>query len=165
MNAAEILKCIGCLGGKVLALNELDGLLLDVTKNAYLVVNTSSDMPGVHWTSVVVINEKNSRNMYYFDSLAIGPALKSHVDFCNLNIKDSLVFNSRRVQSPESLTCGLYCILFCHHMSRGRSFESFMTSFGTNLHNNDAHVREIFMNLPPIKSDSQSCRALNQLRL
>jgi hypothetical protein len=162
MNAKEIEKCIECLGGRVLSLNQLDGLV--VTGDTYLVVNTSSDLPGTHWTAFHVRLDKDlKKNVNYFDPLALGPTLKSHVDFCNANCEKSLTFNNRRVQSPSSMTCGLFCILFCHHMATGSSFENFMNSFGPNLHENDARVREIFIRLPAIKEGGQSCRALQQL--
>ena len=71
-----------------------------------------------HWVCMYL--DINTRHLFFFDSFALSPDFYSPY-FINFIVKHKVreVYTSLyRIQSDFSLTCGLYCIMFVHKVSR-----------------------------------------------
>ena len=88
--------------------------------NHYIVNLDESDSPGSHW--IAVEYDKNTRNVTYFDSYALGPSLSSDIEDKFIKEAKTITYNFTPLQmaSAPSSVCGQYCILFC--LLRARNF-------------------------------------------
>lgn len=116
----------------------------------------------MHWTSFVIINEKDGRKLYYYDALGVGPFLKEHVEFINDKLRpgDVLRFNKSPVQHPDSDACGYHAINFLLHMQRGGDFDEFFNQFGPDLRANDRAAKHATPIKKGIKGSGQISSSL-----
>jgi len=125
-----------------------------------IVVNTDdSDKKGLHWTAFFVKYINNKVVGYFFDSYANS---YKHYGF---EPPFKIIDWSRRVlQSPSSSTCGLWSILFLHHMYYSHSVKSFESMFSNNLCQNESKLIKMINSLYipintiiPIDQTSSKC--------
>ena len=91
---------------------------LNFTNNstaAYIVNTERSHLPGRHW--VAIIQEPGGR-FEFFDPLGHGPW-----EFANLNIFNSVAFNSHELQNPLTNTSAHISLLYLYFRSHGYSFQ------------------------------------------
>lgn len=114
-----------------------------VTVPAALVINTDfSSSPGSH--SVAIFIQENGEGEYY-DSFGVPPQYKEIIDFLGRNCFHRLSYNQHILQemSPQSITCGKYCVLILDMRSRGISFCNLLRIFTANQSLNDKIIVDI----------------------
>ena len=115
------------------------------TRPTAFIFNTQGcKLPGAHWVCVHV--DKNGDG-WYFDSYGNPPLVPDHINRLRKNCK-SLRWNTKQLQSETSDVCGQFCLMFLHHMSKGKSIENFHELFSTNLKKNDAIARSFVFRHP-----------------
>lgn len=118
---------------------------------ALLVVNTDkADEPGEHW---IAIHLSRSRKAAFFNSFGLPPLSREVAEFLTLN-SDALQYCNAVLQDANSVACGLFCIAFGRHMSRGGSLSTFVSLFthrsGNVAARNDDIVRDILASDPTL---------------
>jgi hypothetical protein len=102
--------------------NELKG---KASPNESLILNLDdSDGNGTHWTSLFV----KGKTSYYFDSFGLPPP-KEVINYCpnnnNRSAQRALVeryYNTFKIQKPEEVICGHYCIYVLYKLAKGCKF-------------------------------------------
>lgn len=123
--------------GGVLALDQLQ---FTTFKPKIYIVNTDPhNEPGQHWFCLYI-----SDTPEHFDPVGNAP-LFSVNNFLILNGPNYL-YNSKRVQSYVSETCGLFCLFYCYFRCRSFSFKEIMSMFSNNLKLNEAIVIYFYEN-------------------
>jgi hypothetical protein len=69
---------------------------------------------GTHWTSLFVAENSS----YYFDSFGLPPP-KEVINYCPNNNR---FYNTFKIQKPEEVICGHYCIYVLYKLSKGCKF-------------------------------------------
>ena len=108
---------------------------------AALIVNEDpSFLPGSHWVSIFI---KNQKEAYYFDSFGREPIdpIKRF-----LSHYEKIVKNTKKFQFSKSNTCALYSIFFIQNMSIGNSFDFFIKTLNS-APNADLYVLRYFKRL------------------
>ena len=104
-------------------LNHIPCAIPDVDQG--FIVNTDPCKDdGQHWVESVILRNGKGE---YFDSFGRPPPQEIAQYFSN----HATAYNSSRkvIQHPFSSSCGLYCIQYINHRSRGRDLKSFVASF------------------------------------
>lgn len=107
------------------------------------VINTDlSSAPGAHWVAIYIDEFGDGE---YYDSFGLPPQHKEIVEFLDRNCFNRWSYNNQIIQemSPESLTCGNYCVLIIDLRSRGISFCNLLRMFTDNRKSNDQTVSDI----------------------
>ncbi len=126
--------------GGVYALNELP----KIAKNkAYIINLDKSYENGSHW--VAIYFDKNGRGEY-FDSFGLPPFLPELKDFLNRNCKMWL-YNSKRLQSKDTLVCGQYCIYFLIKRFNKKKIKDIVNEFSMSYDKNDMKVFNAIKNI------------------
>ena len=74
-----------------------------------IVINTDpSDKPGTHWTALYITREGYGE---FFDTRGIAPDHRVR-SYLNKKAPRGFEYNQRRIQSPVTTICGMYCIEF-----------------------------------------------------
>ena len=108
-----------------------------------LIANTDNhDKPGVHWVAVFLNQQGHA---VYFDSYGLPPQVPQHLQRVRMNCK-IYKWNTKRLQSFNSLVCGQYCLMFLYYMSHGYTMEKFCSMFSDNCTNNDKIARHFYNN-------------------
>ena len=95
---------------------------------------------GSHW---VVLHRVNNEVVEHFDSAGRQPKR----DIVNLFSNAlSYKYNNKRVQNYHTDTCGLFCLYYSYHSSRGRTMQSILFDFLVNLKSNEDMVIRFFTN-------------------
>ena len=55
-------------------------------------------------------------------------------------------YSNKRVQNYHTDTCGLFCLYYSYHSSRGRTMQSILSDFSVNLKSNEDMVIRFFTN-------------------
>lgn len=69
---------------------------------------------GTHWTCLFV----KGKSSYYFDSFGLPPP-KEVINYCPNNNR---YYNTFKIQKPEEVICGHYCIYVLYRLDRGCKF-------------------------------------------
>lgn len=86
-----------------------------VASNECLVLNIDhSENRGTHWVCLYV-----DKDVYYFDSYGFPPPLEV-IDYCRNNSRR--LHNTFRIQKPNEVICGHYCIYMLYRLSNGSKF-------------------------------------------
>jgi hypothetical protein len=86
-----------------------------LTKTECLILNIDhSSNVGTHWTCLFT----DEGISYYFDSFGFRPP-KEIEKYCNT---EERYFNTFRIQKPEEVICGHYCIYMLYKLSNGYKF-------------------------------------------
>lgn len=113
------------------------------SKKIFIINTDPSFLPGKHWVAVYFPSNSLPE---FFDSFGKAPS-HYHERIFNFLIEQNsngFVYNSKRLQSPLSSYCGLYCLYYLYFRIRGFSFENILERFGQNLHHNDLIVSDFF---------------------
>lgn len=103
-----------------------------------LVINTaSSKQKGEHWVSVFIAPGGKCE---YFDSFGFPPK-NFEIDLFLKRHSSHFTWNSRPIQDPLSLTCGLYVIYYLLCKSRGYSLHRTLSHF--NIYSPTQNDRKI----------------------
>lgn len=142
----EILKnkseFLGCFSPNQLPVN-----IPASTLPKYLIVNTCCSQKKMgHW---IVIYVKNCREIFYFNPLGcVGdnqPTNKIRQFLCSIFFKN-IYFNTFPIQSNESQSCGLFCILFVKSVKTLNDFIRFMNKFNCkDLNENDKIIKMLMI--------------------
>ena len=94
---------------------------------------------GSHW---VVLHRVNNEIVEHFDSAGRQPKR----DIVNNLFSNALSYkyNNRRVQNYHTDTCGLFCLYYSYHSSRGRTMQSIVSDFSLNFKKNEDMVIRFF---------------------
>ena len=85
------------------------------TKNECLILNHDiSENDGTHWTALFIKNGVS----FYFDSFGFDPPLEVQ-SYCR---KPERYCSSTRIQKPDEVICGHYCIFVLYRLSNGSKF-------------------------------------------
>jgi hypothetical protein len=115
-----------------------------------LVINTDAAAdPGEHW--LALYGGRGSRKIELFDSFGLDPKLYSLDQSLSLSIS----FSNRSIQDISTKVCGHYALLFIYLRSRGRSFESTITSLDKNF--TDASAARKMLDLSLAKLSHVHC--------
>ena len=96
---------------------------------------------GSHW---VVLHWVNNEVVEHFDSAGKQPKR----DIVNNLFSNALSYkyNNKRVQNYQTDTCGLFCLYYSYHSSRGRTMQSILSDFSVNLKSNEEMIISFFKN-------------------
>ena len=96
---------------------------------------------GSHW---VVLHRVNNEVVEHFDSAGKQPKR----DIVNNLFSNALSYkyNNKRVQNYQTDTCGLFCLYYGYHSSRGRTMQSILSDFSVNLKSNEEMIIIFFNN-------------------
>ena len=96
---------------------------------------------GSHW---VVLYRVNNEVVEHFDSAGKQPKK----DIVNNLFSNALSYkyNNKRVQNYQTDICGLFCLYYSYHSSRGRTMQSILSDFSVNLKTNEEMVIRFFNN-------------------
>ena len=96
---------------------------------------------GSHW---VVLHRVNNEVVEHFDSAGKQPKR----DIVNNLFGNALSYkyNNKRVQNYQTDTCGLFCLYYSYHSSRGRTMQSILSDFSVNLKSNEEMIISFFKN-------------------
>jgi hypothetical protein len=84
------------------------------TDKECLILNIDhSKNPGTHWVALFIKNDVS----YYFDSYGFDPP-EEVKDYC----KKELYSNTFKIQLPDEVICGHYCIFMLFRLSNGSKF-------------------------------------------
>ncbi len=144
MRGFEIVKILTCLPNiycRLQALVCIDEIPLKIKKDYYIIVNrcksTENNCKIGHW---FVIYRKNSSCLECFDSCGTNLAFLKSI----LPYKDTIVFNSERLQPNNSKTCGLYVIHYIHNRLLNKDlhfFDLLNFFFSKKLSLNEKRIR------------------------
>lgn len=116
-----------------------------IKDKGYYIVNTVSDAEIMgHW---VLFYFENNNRVIFIDSFAKHPSLyggnilKFYTDF---SVKSVV---KHRLQSSDSLVCGLYCIYFTFYLNKKYSMKRILSHFSGNYKRNDRTVERILPKL------------------
>ena len=87
--------------------------------SAYICNTDLKSGPGIHW---VAIHFDSDGKCSYFDSYGMKPAGRLKKFTLN-NSNGPVIFNTKWLQSPTSINCGLYTVYFLYHAARGVTLE------------------------------------------
>ena len=96
---------------------------------------------GSHW---VVLHRVNNEVVEHFDSAGKQPK-RDIVNNLFSNVL-SYKYNNKRVQNYQTDTCGLFCLYYSYHSSRGRTMQSILSDFSVNLKSNEQMIISFFKN-------------------
>ena len=96
---------------------------------------------GSHW---VVLHRVNNEVVEHFDSAGKQPKR----DIVNNLFSNALSYkyNNKRLQNYQTDTCGLFCLYYSYHSSRGRTMQSILSDFSVNLKSNEEMIISFFKN-------------------
>ena len=118
---------------------------LPTPQQGFYVCNTDvSTGPGEHWVTVSWFKRQAAD---FFDSLAKTPTEYSQ-NFTNFLINNGPQYkiSSMRIQGPDSVKCGEFCVFYAYHRCKGYTLNDIVTMFSnTRFVMNDLKV-ETFVN-------------------
>ena len=92
------------------------------TSNECLILNIDhSNNTGTHWTSLFIKNDIP----FYFDSYGFRPPLEV-LDYCGRLNKSEGYYHDYKIQKPDEVICGHYCIYIIYKLSNGYEFEEIL---------------------------------------
>lgn len=154
----------------VFSLNQLPSIAESKTSAAYIINLDPSDKPGSHW--VVLYFPPSPHHPEYFDSFGLFPPpppieqlINSHLLlFPDKSCTPAYLYHDNMIQSPCTITCGLYCLafLYCRILTE-LSYTHFLRLFSPNqpLHNDrwvSHFVQQYFeLSLPHVTLTTQLC--------
>jgi len=122
----------------------MDKLPMEKNSKKCFIVNTDpSFLPGKHWIAVFIPSNSLPE---FFDSLGRSPSHYSEkiLNFLLNKNSEGFVYNCKRLQGPQTSTCGLFCLYFLYFRIRGYSFVDILERFGLNLNHNEYIVTEFY---------------------
>lgn len=163
MDTLEIRRALHDLPTPYTGVYASDEIPVHWARPAALVFNCDrKNQPGSHWVAVYVDATGHGT---FFDSYGFPPIVEEH----RRRIRENCSFyewNTRQLQGETSTTCGHFCLVFLHHMSRTSDFASFCNIFKDSHADNDKIVKRYYERIRSnyVKRDvcnsfMQNCRA------
>lgn len=141
MNTREIMRALEGLAAATVGVYAADRIPNALSTPAAVICNTDEHTkPGSHWISIYI--DKN-REGIYFDSYGLPPYSKHHLDRLKKNCK-TFRWNTKQLQSMDSVCCGQYAIMFLYHMCGGTSLSKFCKLFTHNTKRNDSMAKKFY---------------------
>jgi hypothetical protein len=113
-----------------------DELPTYVTPGSLYIINHSHRRKmGTHWVLIFITNTKVP---IYFDTSglpAIFPEYRTVLDKYPFYI-----YNTKKIQSDQSRSCGLYCVLIALYLSRGLTLYEARNKFTSDLNGNEKRL-------------------------
>ena len=110
----------------------------DFIPGMYFIINTEDRASiGRHWT-IATRSREDPAVVQFYDPLGLPPSAYG-IFFRDVR---KVMFNSVKVQSGDSILCGLYCLDYAFWSSAGVSMEWILARFHKDLARNDQIVRE-----------------------
>ena len=112
--------------------------ILHTVRNRFYIVNTEpSHLPGSHWVCIY-----NGKVPEFFDSLGKDPSFYDKTfEYHMINMGPSYMHNTLRVQDRDSESCGLFCVYYLIHRTRGWTMTEIMNSF--NIEDKNANEKKV----------------------
>jgi len=120
-----------------------DCLPLLAKYRAYIVNLDKMCDNGSHW--IAIFFDKN-RKAEYFDSYGLPPLFPEIISFLDQN-SVSWSYNSKRLQSRNTLVCGQYCIYYILNRLKHKSLKKIINEFSFTYFKNDRKVYDLIKNL------------------
>lgn len=161
-------KCKRLYKGKfyfnVIPCDYLDKIEVSRYRKLFLIVNTdSSKNAGEHWLGLGIFYEPRSKKniCLYFDSYGFSPSI-NHIKKFIGNKCDKTIFNTKKIQGPFSLNCGLYSICFLYNFIKNNKMSDFTKKFvDKDYKKNDEKIERMYKRI--FKSQhKKSTRKKNQ---
>ena len=145
MNTAEItslLRGVGCQYADFLGVFARDKLPLPRTsKPICLIANVDKhNQRGSHWIAMYINPQTETGSL--FDPYGVAPE-EEFVTYMNTLTNGRWIYNTVRLQSEYSTTCGQYCVMFVYFKCRGYTFDEFIDLFTTDTVVNDFIVTDL----------------------
>ena len=118
----------------VFASNEIPSIKLTEKPKCMIVNLDPSSKPGSHWIAFCVYKKEGKRFLEFFDSYGTKPPLSP------VNSWWKMIHNPYRLQSPNSIVCGQYCLYFVKQRLKGRPFKIIIKTLKDKTHP-DSFVR------------------------
>ena len=99
--------------------------------------------PGTHWIAIYISPDRQRGE--YFDSFGRLPIARL-ANYLNRHC-DRWYYCENQLQSVASSYCGVYCMLYCIHRSRGVDLENFIACFSNDTGFNDVIARHMLTKL------------------
>lgn len=143
MNSSEIKNYFKRLPIQNVGVYAADCLPLRIAPNTAIVVNTDPHTKaGTHWVAFFL---DSNGCLEFFDSFGQPPSVPDHITFTRRN-GWRFNFNSKHLQSPNSLVCGHYCLVYLMLRTCGITMRDFQAIFTSNENVNDSIVYNLFQN-------------------
>lgn len=106
------------------------------------IVNTHPcQKEGEHWIAIAILKDGTGE---YFDSFGRKISVPEIQNYMNVNCSRYHISN-RMIQHPISTSCGVYCVDFIQHRSRGRDMNSFVRGFSPHdLDSNESNIQTLW---------------------
>ena len=124
-----------------------DNIPNNTENRRFFIINTDGiSSPGSHWVSIFLPENSEAE---FFDSLGRCPSYYSQfiLDFLIEHSPRGFIYNYKRLQPPNSSTCGLYCLYFLYYRTKNISFQEILKYFEDILENNDKKVIKLYKNI------------------
>ena len=92
----------------------------------------------------MVLHRVNNEIVEHFDSAGKQP--KRDIVISLFSNALSYKYSNKRIQNYNTDTCGLFCLYYSYHSSRGRTMQSILSDFLANLKSNKDMVIKFFAN-------------------
>ena len=126
----------------VIPINHLP--LKKIHRKCSFIVNTDeSSLPGTHWFAIYI---PKTGPIEYFDSFGRQPEEKEVKYFIKINNR-RVIYNSKLLQSSESITCGHFCIFYLLFRNRGYTMKMFTKFFNDNRDFNDKQISLMYLKM------------------
>lgn len=121
--------------GGILALDQLYKAVFE--PKIYIVNTDTQNGPGQHWFCIYLCDYPE-----HFDPAGLEPM--PYVRTFLTARGSQFMYNSKRVQSFSSETCGVFCLFFAFFRCRNYSFRNILSMFSNDLHLNEIIVKQFF---------------------
>lgn len=154
MDAQElmgILNAVPCLRMWNNGVYSRDTVPSKMAPGAYIINTAPRGHPGMHWTAAWMREERTPaydviiQHVDFFDSLAGGAPSKRRIFF---NV-DTVLFNQRILQSPDTTSCGLFAIYFLFWESHGVALNEIVKHFSVDRTRNEQMVKDFVNSMVP----------------
>lgn len=148
----------------IYACDEIHNLHKTERPTLFIANTDPSSMTGQHWVAFYT----NGKTVEYFCSYGIQPFVLEFKDF--LTHFKNIKINTVRLQSSHSKVCGLYCIYYMYHKSRGKTLEQILKTFEPKKYClNDKNVcrfihRVFGIHTKVCCNNTQKCKSLTETK-
>ena len=134
--------------GSVIAIDELLDFNVELKSRYFIVNNQTQNLSGEHWFAIFLPSDI-SLPVEMFDSMGKSPSVYNPIllDFLTKQ-RLQYSYNSLRIQSEDSVACGVFCLYFISLRCMGKSYESIIQNFNpSNYYLNEKiateHIKKI----------------------
>ncbi len=137
----HIVNCDARTERQFLGVFSADRLPVRMPSRSMLIVNCCNhNRPGGHW---IAMYRGDGDTLEMFDSFGLPPQLYN----LHLPRADVLVYNTKQLQSQDSVVCGQYCLYYVYFKARGYAMSDIVSVFSNDNYNNDIYVFDTVLKL------------------